>query len=181
MEEIKKIIAKAAYGQGIKSFRREIHLNTDERKKPTEILGIVVTNAAISGCTLEGNRDGGKAVRVKGTYDVHLWYALNGDTKSVKTGAKFSDVIIVSGQGGENYSNEEARAWIQKAPQSTGTSVAEGAEGSGVTATVEYVLGAEVVGQTALNVKVINSFDVSDEIDDFSTENGETLDEYEDD
>jgi hypothetical protein len=181
MEEIKKIIAKAAYGQGTKSFRKDIHINTDDRKKPAEILGITITNAMISSCTLEGNRDNGKAVRVKGTFDVHLWYALNGDTKAVKVGSKFSDIVMVYGQDAVSYKNEEVNAWIQKTPECTATSIVDGPEGTGVTAVVEYALGAEIVGQTTLNVKVINIADVMEEVEETSIENGELLDEYEDD
>lgn len=180
MEEIKKIIAKAAYGQGTKSFSKEIHINT-ERKKPTEIMGIIITNADILSSTFEGNIKNGKIVRIKGTFDVHLWYALNGDTKVAKTSTKFSDIVMVSGQEAENYNNEEVRAWIQKTPKCSRTSIVDGPEGPGITATVEYQLGAEIVGQTTLSVKVIYSDDAIEEFEEIPMENGEILDEYEDD
>lgn len=181
MEEIKKIIAKAAYGQGTKFFRKDIHINIDERKKPTEILGITITNAEILSSAFEGNIKNGKVVRIKGAFDVHLWYALNGDTKVTKVSTKFSDIVMVSGQEAEKYNNEEVRAWIQKTPKCSGTSIVDGPEGPGVTATVEYELGAEIVGQTTLSVKVIYTVDVLDEAEDMAMENGEILDEYEDD
>lgn len=180
MEEIKKILAKAAYGQGTKSFSKDININT-EGKKPTEILGIFITNAEIVSYALEGNINNGKVVKIKGKFDVHLWYALNGDTKVTKGSAKFSDIVIVSGQEAEKYNNEEVRAWIQKTPQCSGTSIIDGPEGPGVTATVKYELGAEVVGQTTLSVKAIYTVDVSEEAPEISMENGEILDEYEDD
>jgi hypothetical protein len=181
MEEIKKIIAKAAYGQGTKPFSKDIHINTFERKKPTEILGINVTNAQISSSTFEGNIKNGKVVRIKGTFDVHLWYALNGDTKVAKVNTKFSEIVMVSGQEAEKYNNEEVRAWIQKAPKCSGTSIVDGPEGPGVKATVAYELGAEIVDQTTLSVKVIYSDDALEELEEVSLENGEILDEYEDD
>jgi len=181
MEEIKKIIAKAAFGQGTESFRKEVHINTEERKKPAEILGTIITNAAISSCTLEGNVSNGKAVRIKGTFDVHLWYTQNGDSKAVKTGAKFSNVVMVYGQEAEKYSNEEVRAWIQKAPECLGTTIVDSPEGSGVKAAVEYELGAEVVGLTTLNVKVINHVDFLQSFEEIPGETGEIPDEYEDD
>ena len=181
MEEIKKIIAKAAYGQGTKSFSKDIHINTNERKKPTEILGISITNAEIVSSAFEGNMNNGKIVRVKGAFDVHLWYALNGDTKVAKVSTKFSDIVLVSGQEAEKYNNEEVRAWIQKTPKCSGTSITDGPEGSGVTATVDYELGAEIVGQTTLSVKVIYTVDVSEEAEEIPMEIGEIPDEYEDD
>ncbi len=181
MEEIKKIIAKAAYGQGTKPFRKDVHINTNERKKPAEILGITITNAEISSSTFEGNIKNGKVVRIKGAFDVHLWYALNGDTKVAKTSSKFSDIVMVSGQEAEKYNNEEVRAWIQSAPKCSGTSIVDGPEGPGVTATVEYELGAEIVGQTTLSVKVIYTVDTSEEVEEISLENGEIFDEDEDD
>lgn len=180
MEEIKKILAKAAYGQGAKSFSKDININT-EGKKPTEILGIIITNAEILSYALEGNIENGKVVRIKGTFDVHLWYALNGDTKVTKVSAKFSDIVIVSGQEAEKYNNEEVRAWIQKTPQCSGTSIIDGPEGPGVTASVKYELGAEIVGQTTLSVKAIYAADASEAAPEIPMENGEILDEYEDD
>lgn len=181
MEEIKKIIAKAAYGQGIKSFSKDIHINTYEGKEPAEILGIIINKAEISNYALEGNVKNGKIVRIKGTFDVHLWYALNGDTKVTKVSTKFSDIVIVSGHETEKYNNEEVRAWIQKTPQCSGTSIIDGPEGPGVTATVKYELGAEIVGQTTLNVKVIKTADVSEEAPEIPMEFEEILDEDEDD
>lgn len=181
MEEIKKIIAKASYGQGKKSFRKDINININERKKPTEILGIAFTNAEISSSAFEGNIKNGKVVRIKGTFDTHLWYALNGDTKVAKTSTKFSDIVMVTGQDAEKYNNEEVRGWIQKTPTCSGTSIVDNPEGPGVTATVEYELGAEVVGQTTLSVKVLYTIDASEEDEEIPTESGETPDEYEDD
>jgi spore coat protein E len=181
MEEIKKIIAKAAYGQGTKPFSKDIHINTYDRKRPTEILGITITNAEISSSAFEGNINNGKVVRIKGTFDVHLWYALNGDTKVAKTSMKFSDIVMVNGQEAEKYSNEEVRAWIQKTPKCSGTSIIDGPEGPVVKASVEYELGAEIVGQTTLSVKVINTIDVSEEAPEVPMEDVEILDEYEDD
>lgn len=181
MEEIKKIIAKTAYGQGTKSFSKDIFINTKEGKKPTEILGISVTNAEILSYAFEGNIKNEKIVRIKGTFNVHLWYALNGDTKVAKTNAKFSDIVMVYGQEAEKYNNEEVRAWIQKPPRCSGASIIDGPEGPGVTAAVEYELGAEIVGQTTLNVKVIYTVDDAEEVDEIPMENGEILDEYEDD
>lgn len=181
MEEIKKIIAKAAYGQGIKSFSKDIHININERKKPTEILGIAITNAEILSSAFEGNIKDGKVIRIKGAFDVHLWYALNGDTKVTKVSSKFSDIVMINGQDAEKYSHEEVRAWIQRTPKCSGTSIVEGPEGPAVKATVEYELGAEVIGQTTLSVKVIYTVDASEETEEMPIENGEILDEYEDD
>jgi len=180
MKEIKKIVAKAAYGQGTKSFSKDVNLNT-EGKKPTEILGIAITNAELLSYTFEGNIKGGKTVRINGTFDVHLWYALNGDTKVSKVSTKFSDIVIVSGQEAEKYSNEKVRAWIQKTPQCSGTSIIDTPQGPGVTATIKYELGAEIMGQTTLNVKAIYTAAVLEEAPEIPMENGEFLDEYEDD
>ena len=182
MEEIKKIITKAAYGRNTKAFSRDIHINTYERKTPAEILGIGITNAEIVSCAIEENISNGKTVRVRGTFDVHLWYALNGDTKVAKVGTKFSDIVMVYGKEPEKYNNEEVRAWFQKIPKCSRTSIIDGPEGSGVKAMVEYELGAEIVGQIALNVKVIYTADVSEEAEEIlPLEDGEIPDEYEDD
>jgi hypothetical protein len=88
---------------------------------------------------------------------------------------------MVTGQDAEKYNNEEVRGWIQKTPICSGTAIVDGPEGPGVTATVEYELGAEVVGQTTLSVKVFYTVDASEEVEEIPMENGEILDEYEDD
>ncbi len=181
MEEIKKIIAKAAFGQNTKTFTKDIHINTYEEKRPKEVLGIIITDAEIVSYALEGNIKNGKVVRINGKFDVHLWYALNGDTKAMKVITKFSDVVMVYGQEAEHYNNEEVRAWIQKTPKCSGTSVSDSPEGPVVTATVEYELGAEIVGETALRVKVVYTADAPEEAGEIPTETEEIPDEYEDD
>ena len=179
MEEIKKIVAKAAYGQGTKTFSKDININTG--KKPTEILGIVITNAEILNYALEGNVKDGKTVRINSTFDVHLWYALDGDTKVTKVSKKFSDLVMVSGKEAEKYSHEEVRTWIQKTPQCSGTSIIDAPEEPGVTAVVKYELGAEIVGQTTLSVKAIYTDEVTETASKTTVENEEFPDEYEDD
>lgn len=156
MEETRRIIAKAAYGQGAKIFSKGIDINTYERKKPTQILGCIITDAEILSCSFEGNVDNGKAVKVNIKFDTHLWYGLGGDTKVEKISTKFSDIVKINAQGSEKYSDEEVRAWIIQEPRCARTSIIEGREGASVRVEAEYELGAEIIGQTALNVKVIN-------------------------
>ncbi len=180
MEEIKKIFVKALYGRGTESFSKDIHINTNGQK-PEEILGTVIINAGILNWTPEGNINNGKAVRVEGIFDVHLWYALNGDTKVASASSEFSDMVMIYGQDAEKYSDEEVRAWIQKTPKCSKTSITGGPEGPGVTATVEYELGVEIMGQTELGVKVFYPADSTDEVEEIPFENGEIPDEYEDD
>ncbi len=180
MEVIKKIIAKASYGQNIQSFNNEIHINTYDRKKPSEILGCIITGAEILSCSLEENVQNGKGVRVNGKFDVNLWYGVSGDTKVAKVSTNFSDVVAIHAEGAEKYSNEEVRAWIEKAPEPTGTVIADVQEESGVTVQVGYELGAEIIGQTALNVKVIQTEENTEEDDVKSQEIGETMDDEDD-
>ncbi len=181
MEQIRKIIAKAAYGQSAKVFSKGIDINTYERKRPTKVLGCIITDAEISGCTFEGNVENGKAVRVNGKFDTHLWYGLDGDTKVAKVSTKFSDVITVHAQGAEMYSDEEIRAWIAQAPKCCGTSITVGLEGACVKAQVEYELGAEIVGLTTLNVKVMNAVSEVNDIEEVTVEDKADIDEFEDD
>lgn len=181
MEEIKKIFVKALYGRSTESFSKNIHINTNEGKKPEEILGTIITNAGILNWTLEGNINNGKAVRVEGIFDVHLWYALNGDTKVASASSEFSDIVMIHEQDAEKYGNEEVRVWIQRIPKCSRASITDGPEGPGITATVEYELGAEIMGQTELGVKVFYAADISDEVEELPFENGEIPDEYEDD
>jgi len=181
MEQIKKIIAKAAYGQGTKAFSKGIDINTYERKRPTQILGCIITDAEISGCSFEGNVEKGKAVRVNIKFDTHLWYALGNDTKVAKASTKFSDVVTINEKGAEAYSDEEVRAWIKQAPKCTRTSVVDGHEGAGVKAQIEYELGAEIVGLTTLNVRVMGAFSEVDDAEVIIAEENDDYDELDDD
>lgn len=180
MEEIKKIIAKASYGQETQSFSKSILINTYDRKKPAEILGCIITDAEISSCSLEQNVKKGKGVRVNGKFNVHLWYGQSGDTKVVKAAADFSDVVTIYTQGTQDFKNEEVRAWIKKAPQYTKATIMDRPEETGVSVLVEYELGAEIIGQTSLNVRVIKYEDADEEETD-NMGNAEAADEYDDD
>ena len=181
MEEIKKIVAKASFGQSAKTFSKGIDINTYERKRPTQILGCIITDAEITSCSFEGNVEHGKAVRVNIKFDTHLWYALGGDTKVAMVSTKFSDVVTIKAQGAEKYSDEEVRSWIKKAPKCCGTSIVDGREGASVKAQIEYELGAEITGLTTLNVRVINATDELDDAEEISLEDNGDLDEFEDD
>jgi spore coat protein E len=181
MEEIKKIFVKAVYGHSTESFSKNIHIDAKEGKKPEEILGTIITNVGILSWTVEENINNGKSVRVEGIFDAHLWYALNGDTKVASASSEFSDIVVIHGRDSERYSNEEVRAWIQRVPWCSRTSITDGPEGPGITATVEYELGAEIMGETELGVKVFYPADIADEVEEIPFENGEIPDEYEDD
>jgi hypothetical protein len=181
MEEIKKIIAKAVYGRGTQPFSKSIHIGTYEKKKPTEILGCIITDAEVLGYSYEGEAENGKTVRANGKFDVHLWYGLGGDTKVTRLTTKFSDIVTVHAQGAGKYSDEEVRAWIERAPACTKTAITDGPEGPGITVQTEYELGAEIIGQTSLNVKVINPDNAVEELQEIPMENEEILDEFEDD
>lgn len=180
MEVIKKIIAKASYGQEIQAFKKDIFINTSDRKKPSEVLGCIITGAEILCCSLEENVKSGKGVNVNGRFDINLWYGIGGDTKVAKASTNFSDIIVISAQGEEKFNNEEVRAWIQKAPNYSGASITDRQEEPGVLVQVEYELGAEIIGQTTLNVKVIQFEDNTEEDEAIPLEDGETLDDEDD-
>ena len=179
MEVIKKIIAKASYGQNIQSFNKDILINTYDRKKPSEILGCIITGAEILSCSLEEVQNG-KGVRVNGKFDVNLWYGLSSDTKVAKVSTNFSDVVVISAEGVEKYNNEEVRTWIEKAPEFFGATITGQHEEPDVVVQVQYELGAEIIGQTSLNVKVIESEGNTEEDDAKPQEIGETMDDEDD-
>ncbi len=181
MEQIKKIMAKAAYGQGAQVFSKGIDINTYERKRPTQILGCIITDAEVLSCCFGGNVENAKEVRVNVKFDTHLWYGLGSDTKVAKVSTKFLDTVKINAQGSEQYSGEEVRAWIKQAPKCTKTSIIDGHEGASVNVQVEYELGAEIVGQTTLNVRVVNAFSETDGDEEVTVDDNIDFDEYEDD
>lgn len=181
MEEIKKIIAKASYGQDTQSFSKSIFISTYDKKKPVEVLGCIITDAEILSSTLEENVKKGKGVRVNGKFNVHLWYGQSGDTKVAKVGANFSDVVVIDAKGAEKFSGEEVKAWIKSAPKFSKATISESADEPGVSVLAEYSLGAEIVGLTTLNVKVIKYEDNIDADESDAIGDGDAADEYEDD
>ena len=114
-------------------------------------------------------------------FDTHLWYGLGSDTKVAKVSTKFLDTVKINAQGSEQYSGEEVRAWIKQAPKCTKTSIIDGHEGASVNVQVEYELGAEIVGQTTLNVRVVNAFSETDGDEEVTVDDNIDFDEYEDD
>jgi len=106
---------------------------------------------------------------------------LSGDTKIAKVSTNFSDIVMIDAQGAGAFKNEEVRTWIQKDPKYTGASIIEEQEGYGVKVLVEYELGAEIVGQTTLNVKVLKFEDNADEDEAEPMQSGEIMDDDDDD
>lgn len=157
MEDTKRIITRAVYGNKVQTFRNNIRISTNEGEKLTDVLGCTINGAKVTGASIEGEGEKGKKVRVHVKFDIHTWYRSGNDTKVVKVSAEQSDIIEIAKQGPESYSNEEVHVWMKEAPKCLDTTSRCKTEGNLLAVPVEYVLEAEIIGETELNVRVYNS------------------------
>lgn len=154
MEDIKKIITRAVYGNRIQTFRNIVSIPTGELEKFKDVLGCTVNGVKVLSTSIEGDDKKGQKVRVDVEFEIHIWYRADNDTKVYKTDAKVSDIIEVAKQGTEQFSNEDVKVWMKEKPKCVDTAIISEKEGDLVAIQLEYVLEAEIVGDTLLNVKV---------------------------
>lgn len=156
MEDTKKIITRAVYGNRIQTFRNIIRIPAREMEKLKDVLGCTINGAKILSTSIEGDKKGIN-VRVNVEFVIHIWYLADKDTKVYKIDAKSSDIIKVEKQGPEQFSHEDVSVRMKEKPKCIGTTIISEEEGDLVAVQLEYVLEAEIIGETLLNVKVFNN------------------------
>lgn len=154
MEATKKIITRAVYGNRTQTFRNIIRIATDGAGKPKEVLGCTINGAKILNASIEGDYKKGKKIRATVEFEIHIWYQTDQDTKVYKVNAESSDIIEVEKQGAERFSNEDVKVWMKEKPKCIDAAIVSEKEGDLVAVQLEYVLEAEIIGETLLNVKV---------------------------
>jgi len=154
VEATKKIITRAIYGNRTKTFRNVIRIAADEAGKLKEILGCTVSGAKILSASVEGDYIKGKKVKADVEFEIHIWYQSDQDTKVYKVNAVSSDIIEIEKQGAERFSQEDVKVWLKEKPKCIDASIVSEKEGDLVAVQLEYVLEAEIIGETLLNVKV---------------------------
>lgn len=152
--EIREIITKAVCGTGTYKYQRSIDLEIPIGHKTIQVLGNYVSNAAIDEASAVDRPQQGKAVQVKGHYDVHVWYAYDQDTQAAKTTVTFIEYIPMQMYGGESISNQQASAKITQKPRCSKAYVKNLDDKSVIRVEIEQNLAAEIVGYTKLKVGV---------------------------
>ena len=89
-----------------------------------------------------------------------MWYLTDKDTKVHKVDAKSSDIIEIEKQGTGEFSHEDVSVWMKENPKFVDATIISEKEGDLVAVQLEYVLEAEIIGETLLNVKVFNNDEV---------------------
>lgn len=154
MEDTKKIITRAVFGHINQTFRNTARFAINEEDNHIEILGCTITGAKVLSSSIEGSDVKSKKVKVNLNFDLHIWYQSKGDTKISKVNAELSDIVEIANQGTENYSHEDVYVWIRGIPKCADIPVITQTGGNLVAVQIEYVLEAEIIGETAINVKV---------------------------
>lgn len=154
MEDTKKIITRAVFGHINQTFRNTARFAINEEDKCTEILGCTIIGAKVLSSFIEGDDGKSKKVKVKLSFDLHIWHRAKNDTKISKVNTELSDIVEIANQGTENYSHEDVYVRIKGIPKCVDKPVVIQTEENLVAVQIEYVLEAEIIGDTAINVKV---------------------------
>jgi hypothetical protein len=153
VEDTKKIITRAVFGHINQTFRNTARIAINEEDKHTEILGCTITGAKVLRPFIERDEGKSKKVKVNLNFDLHIWYQSKNDTKISKVNAEISDTVEIANQGTETYSHEDVYVWIRGIPKCVDKPAIQ-AGGNLAAVQIEYVLEAEIIGETAINVKV---------------------------
>lgn len=156
MEETKKIITKAVYGNRIQTFRNIVRVPAREGEMIKDVLGGTVSKAKILSTSIEEDDNRGIRVRVNAEHEIHIWYWSDNDTKVYKVNAESSDIIEIKKQGPENFSHVDVSVWMKEKPVYIDAAVIRENKGDQIAVQLEYTLEAEIIGETLLNVKVFN-------------------------
>jgi hypothetical protein len=160
VEDSKKIITRAVYGNRIQTIRNIVRIPTRELEKLKDVLGCTINGAKILSASIEEGDNKAIKVRVNVGFEVHMWYLTDKDTKVHKVDAKSSDIIEIKKQGTGEFSHEDVSVWMKENPKFVDATIISEEEGDLVAVQLEYVLEAEIIGETLLNVKVFNNDEV---------------------
>ena len=154
---VREIITKAVCGQGTYKYQRSIDLEVPVGHSDIQVLGTFVSNPGLDEAVVVDNTKYGKAVQVKGHYDVHVWYAPDQETRSAKTTVTFIEYIPINLIGGESISNPQAFAKISQKPRCRKAYVLNSGDKTVIRVEIEQDLACEVIGLTKVKVGISSS------------------------
>lgn len=156
MASLKEIVTKAVIGKTKKTSKDTFEIPVDY--DISNVLGCWVINHNFSGVD-----DNGKA-KIKGSYDVNVWYSYDDNTKTnviVKT-FSYDDIINVNLKSKDVLTDSrEIIVRSLTAPQVSDVKV----DGKLIKVTVEKEIGVEIVGDVKMRINAEEDFDDYEEED----------------
>lgn len=156
MASLKEIVTKAVIGKTKKASKDTFEIPVDY--DISNVLGCWVINHNFSGVD-----DNGKA-KIKGSYDVNVWYSYDDNTKTnviVKT-FSYDDIINVNLKSKDVLTDSrEIIVRSLTAPQVSDVKV----DGKLIKVTVEKEIGVEIVGDVKMRINAEEDFDDYEEDD----------------
>ncbi len=162
----KEIVTKTIVGKGKKTFQNEYVINT---QNPVDtVLGCWVINHKI-----KGYKDG-DYIKIKGSYDVNIWYSYSNNTKTdvVNSKVNYEEKVHVKVKNTDDVSNDNG---VIVRSLKNPTCIDVSSEDNSIKYTISKELGIEIVGDTKIRIPVSNNEDeydliidedsISDEID----------------
>ena len=163
MEDNKRIITRAVYGNRIQTVRNTVRIATGDMDEMKDVLGCAVNGAKILSASIEGDDKKGIKVRTTVEFDLHIWYRTDNDTRVHKVNAQSSDIVEIEKQGPERFSHEEVSVRMKEKPKCVDTSIITKKEGDLVAVQLEYVLEAEIIGENITYCKGMESLNTGSE------------------
>ncbi len=155
MANYREIVTKTVLGKGKKLFTNHYSLTPEET--PTTILGCWVINHKF-----EGFKENDK-IRIRGTYDVNIWYSYENDTKTLvsKQTISYDELVNVAKKRESDIENaNEVIVRCLSGPTCTKVEIKNGL----VEYDIEKELGIEIVGDAKVRIAVDDSEDDWEEI-----------------
>lgn len=155
--EVREIITKAVCGKGAFKYQRFIDLEVPVKQKAIQVLGNYVSNGFLVEAVPADSAVHGKSVRIKGHYDVHVWYAYDQETSAAKSTVTFTEYVPIQYIGSAQVSNQQASAKIVEKPKCRKAIVINNGDKTVIRVEIEQLMTAEVIGLTKVKVGIIPS------------------------
>ncbi len=157
MAMYKEIVTKAIIGKGKKRFKNSYTVEVNET--PDTILGCWVINHQF-----KGYKDKDK-VRVKGSFDINLWYSYDGNAKTsvISKTIEYDELFNIRLKEGEVLASDNdiiVRSLYQ--PNCSDAT----SEGNSIKFNIDKELGIEVVGDTKVKIAIEEDEDPWDVLED---------------
>lgn len=153
----KEIVTKAVIGKGKKIYKNDYELTIDSNVDT--VLGCWVINHNMSG-RVEGDK-----IRIKGSYDINIWYSYNNNTKTNVVSQKIYYDEVVRVRVRENSELSDNNEIIIRALKNPACIDVEAIDNK-IKYTISKELGIEIVGDTKVRIAVSNSNDDYEIIED---------------
>lgn len=149
----KEIVTKTIIGKGKKVFENEYELLTEN--KVDTVLGCWVINHKI-----HGKKDG-EYIKIKGSYDVNIWYSYNNNTKTdvVNNKINYEEKVRVKVKENSDVS-DDGEVIIRSLKNPTCIDVSS--ENNVIKYKISKELGIEIVGDTKIRIPISNNEDEYD-------------------